>query len=393
MTDRLGSGVHFVKGRECVMKKLVILILAVMFVLVLSSCKEHDQIQTGTSNTSTSTTTTENVSTTTSQISTSALTTPESTKYVLNMETPIEDDGSGMYYFGMNREDFLNVVRKNGWLLAREITYYPFDLSEKIYYNKEYLDGGCYDFNEQDELISMDISGQNIKTSKGIKVGDTVDKMKAAYGEEPVEQQGDDNDMVVYFVYHPSPKTALKFAVYGDNDTITSWELSANFESTSESTVSETKAYVINKETPIEDDGTGMFYFGMKRDDFLNIVRENGWLIGSEIMNRPYDSYERIYYDSNLLLEAGVYFFDEQEKIIGVGISGYNMKTSRGIKIGDTVSQMKAAYGQQPVEQKSAPTVGNNDPGVYFVYHPSPKTSLEFEVYGDTITSWELKVR
>jgi hypothetical protein len=228
MTDRSGSGVHFVKGRESVMKKVIIVVFAVMFVLALSSCKEHDPTQTtGTSNTSTGTTTTDNISTTTSQISTSALTTPESTKYVLNMETPIEDDGTGMYYFGMTHEDFLSIVRENGWLIDREIMNRPYYLSEYIYYNSEYLQAGYFDFNEQDQLISMHISEPNIKTSKGIKVGDTVSQMKAAYGQEPVEQWGDptvvNNDPGVYFVYYPSSKTSLEFEVYGD--TITSWEL------------------------------------------------------------------------------------------------------------------------------------------------------------------------
>jgi hypothetical protein len=161
---------------------------------------------------------------------------------------------------------------------------------------------------------------------------------------------------------------------------------------TSSPAVSETTTYVLNTETPVEDDGTGMYYMGMKHDDFLSIVRENGWLIDRELMNNSYDFDEIIYYNTEYL-RCGRFTFNEQNQLIGMSIVQPNIKTSKGIAVGDTVEKMKAAYGRQPVEQWGDPTVVDNDPGVYFVYHPSPTTALEFEVYGDTITSWELKLR
>jgi hypothetical protein len=194
------------------MKKILAVIFAVLFVLGLSACnKPDDTIQTGTPNTSTSTTTTSS----------------ETMTYVLNTETPVEDDGTGMFYIGIKHEDFLRTVRENGWLIGSELMSQPYDGREDIYYNSEYLQAGIYEFNEQDQLIRMHISEPNIKTSKGVKVGDTVEKMKAAYGKQPVEKWGDptvvNNDPGLMYVYHPSPTTALYFEVY--DDIITSWEL------------------------------------------------------------------------------------------------------------------------------------------------------------------------
>jgi hypothetical protein len=194
-------------------KYIAMLLITIVLVFVVTSCGGNNRNTTST-NSQTNITTGTTVNEDPQQEPT--------TKLVNNVRTPIKDDGTGVLQFGMSVSDFKNVINQKGW----NVDFRGSDDSAKIYYDENYLDGGSYEFDANGNLKQISTNGSNIMTSKGLKVNDSVDRLRKLYGEPNNHTVGSENYPGEYFWYYLTSKITLE--VEAHNGIVTYWGLKSS---------------------------------------------------------------------------------------------------------------------------------------------------------------------
>jgi hypothetical protein len=149
------------------MKRIVYLLLISFIILQMTSCKESNGATTSNSQLKSS-----------SNISTSSITGVNSS-IISTPETLMNDDGTGLLYLGMTYDSFTKIAEKYKWSVVVLGKNYVGINSISVDCNSE--QGFSADFTLNNLLCSIWFQA-GFKTSKGIKGGDTLEKVIKLYG-------------------------------------------------------------------------------------------------------------------------------------------------------------------------------------------------------------------
>jgi hypothetical protein len=211
-------------------KYFTLLLVAILFAAGFAACY-HDQnaanttLNQATSNLSTVENTTAS-SSTTAISATTKTTTPVSTAQNLKKEqSPINDDGTGMFSLGMAIDEFETIAKQNGWEVefagySKRLAIVSHDINRP--------ESEEYEFDETGKLLKISTIDKNLTTSKGLSVGDSEARVKELYGEPDEYEEGAPNMMAGFhfFTYYTNEKVKIDVEVGSDPKCVVSWSLS-----------------------------------------------------------------------------------------------------------------------------------------------------------------------
>lgn len=133
-----------------------------------------------------------------------------------------------------------------------------------------------------------------------------------------------------------------------------------------------------NEKAPFNDNGTGLFYMDMSFDSFRNKVGELGWISYDE------PSPDNTYFVDLFPNDNGIGFNFENNQLVYINVLTENIETEKGLKIGDSESQIRQLHGE--------PTRYNLDEyGVgYYYYQAENGIVLRITVWKETVDQWRL---
>jgi len=152
-------------------------------------------------------------------------TTEEGTKALSSADpqTPMNDDGTGAISLNMTFESCKNQVESFGWSINENAE--PCSNPSSKAYSIYPTDGGyglTCTFDSNNQLKNICVSDSSIQTQKGLRVGDTIGKMKELYG-EPSSTWSEGGQSA--FRYYQDNNTVLYITAITDTDKIYQWEI------------------------------------------------------------------------------------------------------------------------------------------------------------------------
>jgi hypothetical protein len=151
--------------------------------------------------------------------------------------TPVADDGSGIYALGISMYEFTRALAIStpmvplGWQTKLEsggidIVSIRLFCQDSEANGGAYFFAGWYYFDSNGKLIAMLSMDSCVQTSKGLKVGDSVDTLKVLYGEP--DEIGGDAEWGYLFEYNLSKDVHLTVLVDGNKERVYKWRISDN---------------------------------------------------------------------------------------------------------------------------------------------------------------------
>ncbi len=210
------------------------------------------------------------------------------------------------------------------------------------------------------KILVLTVTGSNIETSRGLRVGDSLEKLKKLY---PVDKNID-KDVSNYITYEERysskfPGRSDRFFIFVDGKTKEVSGLAFHSVGLPETVIHSTGTKPVTTEDAVrpasvtltaEDFRIGPFKVGEKYDNSVFNKAENlfgqasSHIYSDEIVGKTAKGLNVYTVDFDGKYSGSIYYTDAEKIIVEISTS-YAMLTGRGLKVGDSIDKALSLYG------------------------------------------------